>query len=469
MPPWQPSAIFFMRAAACIFVLLACWQVRIFSFSHYFLRYAFFYFAILFLACSWVARRWTLREAIRHHAWLFPCLAGLLLLQGCAVWLRAPELGTEAISAVLSVSENIAIQLLYMAVLYQACRIFMGNKTVYPALLWGAGCAFVIICCACALQAASLGFAGFTHPWAQFIASQSTILTKALYPWLEGRWVNGVYDMYHQGTYALTCYRINGIYGEASALAVNVATFFIPLGFGLSFLAGKAKMYGGIIVSLSLLILAGTISLTGLALFVTGTIVFVGGFFWQRQTRRFRLCFLLLLTPVVAALLFSTQLRVQFKTHSSGSSPRLVVTLDTLDLIREYPWLGVGRNNFSHFIVKQKRYVEATDRDPELSAWKKSKNVPTLSDLPGFAAEFGIPVTLFCFAVLLGLWRKLYRMRQSGEDKEFHTAVLAAYSAWLVMAFVAGFGIVGLRNPMFCLPFFVAAAVASGGFGKQKA
>jgi len=317
-------------------------------------------------------------------------------------------------------------------------------------------------------RAGKFGFAGLTQPWAQFIAQQSAILAKAFYPWLEARLHHNVYDTYHQGSYALTGFRINGIYEEASALASNVGTFFIPLGFGLCFFIGKAKMYGRIIVLISLLILAGTASLTGLALFATGTMVIVGGFLWQQQTRRMSLFFLLLLVPAVVLLIFSTQIRKQFNTHSSGSTPRIVITLDALDLIREYPWLGVGRNNFSHYIVKQKRYVEAADRDRELSTWKKAKRVPTLSALPGVVAEFGILVMLFCCAVLAGLWRKLYRLRQSGGDKEFYTAVLAAYSAWLAMALVAGFGSTSLRNPMFLLLFFAVAAVASVGTVTRK-
>lgn len=146
--------------------------------------------------------------------------------------------------------------------------------------------------------------------------------------------------------------------------------------------------------------------------------------------------------------------------HAYTDTPRTAITMDTLDLVRQHPWLGIGRSNFSRFIVNQDRYERFEEQNLELKSWKEAGNVPELSALSAFVAEDGIPVVLSCYLGLAKLWRKLYRLRRMGHEMPLYSFALAGYSAWLIVALVAGFARISLRNPIFCLPFFFAAVVA---------
>lgn len=451
-----------LRASSFIFILLACWGVQVFPLMpHYYLRYIFIYFTTMFLVWAWFAGLWSIKEAVGRYAWLLPYLAGLLVIQAAAAWVSALELGTEPVGATLAGTGKVAVQLAFMAILLQACRIFAGNRATYAPLLWGAGVMFIVIVCTCAIQGIYIGLNELTYSWARQLTEQVGAVLKKTYPWLEARWPSvGAYDFYHNGAYALTVFRVNGIYEEASALAANVGVFFIPLSFGLCFLMGKARSIGRFFLLFSLLLLVGSISLTGLALFISCLVV--GGvlFFFQKRHRLFFILSSLLLLLATATLLQSPKMIYILNQYTNHPTPRIIITLDSLELIKQHPWLGVGRSNFSAFIVKQERYGRFGEDNLELKTWKGQGSVPELSALPAFAAEYGLPVMVFCCIILIKLWKKLYRLRRTGWDTPLYTFILIGYSTWLALALVAGFASINLRNPMFCLPFFFTAAVA---------
>jgi hypothetical protein len=96
---------------------------------------------------------------------------------------------------------------------------------------------------------------------------------------------------------------------------------------------------------------------------------------------------------------------------------RIPTALDTLDLIREHPWTGIGAGQYS-YVFPQYRKIAAVAND--------SDNLHPESDWLWMASETGIPATL-ALAILVGLaiWKSLGGIHH-GRDRALRAACLAA-------------------------------------------
>ncbi|MFN9748854.1 MAG: Wzy polymerase domain-containing protein [Burkholderiales bacterium] len=144
--------------------------------------------------------------------------------------------------------------------------------------------------------------------------------------------------------------------------------------------------------------------------------------------QKVRIC--LLAAPVVYALMsalwghlnslageaFTSRLDLQ----GNISSNRFAIWSNTLDLIAQYPWWGVGWGQFNRAWT----LTPLPDRAPEL--FDHAHNLPL-----HWAAELGVPMALFLCALLAyGLWRMLWLARVSNPGPG---AMMFAASTMMVL------------------------------------
>jgi hypothetical protein len=292
-------------------------------------------------------------------------------------------------------------------------------------------------------------------------------------PYLEARWPSELTrDYYALGGYTLTLSRVNGLFEESSALAANVGIFFAPLGIAVGSLRGRAAALGLPLLALSILLPAGSGSMTGLILAVPAlTLCFA---FKTPRSLRAAAFLLICAGAIAAAALPIAQKRIGSFVRDAADSPRAVITLTALDLIQKHPLLGVGRGNFSARAIEEERYVKAAALEEqrhgpgpfsgnnqwrrELRDWRDAGYVAQLAMLPIFAAEYGLPVLLCCLFGLLKIRTRLLRLRRENPEDALSAFMATGYSAWLLMAAVGGCGSVDPRNPLFVLPLLFALA-----------
>ncbi len=96
---------------------------------------------------------------------------------------------------------------------------------------------------------------------------------------------------------------------------------------------------------------------------------------------------------------------------------RIPTALDTLDLIREHPWTGIGAGQYS-YVFPQYRKMAAVAND--------SDNLHPESDWLWMASETGVPSAL-SLAILVGLaiWKSLVGIHH-GRDRALRAGCLAA-------------------------------------------
>lgn len=105
-------------------------------------------------------------------------------------------------------------------------------------------------------------------------------------------------------------------------------------------------------------------------------------------------------------------------TDASGALDfRVPTALDTLDLIRDFKWTGVGAGQFS-YIFPQYRKLSASANDAE--------HLHPESDWLWLAAETGLPATLALAALVLLAARKSMRRILHGRDRALRGACLIA-------------------------------------------
>lgn len=139
--------------------------------------------------------------------------------------------------------------------------------------------------------------------------------------------------------------------------------------------------------------------------------------------------------------------------------PRVTVTLDTLELIAEHPFLGVGRNWYFPHLHNGRRYMQNL-ADPELRDWKEKGTGGELSALPALAAQYGLVVLAAAFIFVGNVWLRLRRLRIARPADNTLRFATAACTAWLVLSFVASLAALDVRNPLFSLPFFCFYALS---------
>lgn len=452
-------------------VPIALWQRWIFRFiPNYNMQHLLFYVALPVLCWAWASGLWSPRRGWRRMLPLLPVAALVLAVQGVAAWnsaLRFPVEGVPAWRAVAVSLVKLGMQLPFIAFFMELCHLLMACPASRRNVVRGGVAGFAALCVLCGLQgvyAYGVGF-GLVGPdkmagYAQFLRGVAAVF--------EARWGDAVYDFYSNGSYALTIFRINGVFEEASALAVMLGVFFIPLGFGLTGLAaGAARRMGYGLVAGSCLLMVLALTSTGLVLALTGLMLLAGALFRLRP----RLGVIVL--GVAAACVLAVAVAMPQLPFRAGqfverlslerleSLPRYVLARELLGTAREHPLVGVGRGWSSSHALEREGYHAAMG-DYELASWAVRGKLPILSALPELLAEYGFPVVLAAAVGLCWLWRRLRRLHASAPDSAALSFASAFCGPWLIMLLVASLGSFDIRNPLIVVPFYCLLALARG-------
>lgn len=456
---------------AMLLVPVALWQRWIFtSIPNYNMQHLLFYVALPMFCGAWVRGLWSPRRAWTRMMPLLPWVLLVVAAQAVAAWgssQRFPVEGMPAWRAVAVSLVKLGMQLPFIVFFMELCHLLMASEASRRNVLRGAVAGFAALGVLCLLQgvyAYGVGF-GLVRPekmvwYAGFLRGVAGVL--------EARWGDAVYDFYSNGSYALTIFRINGVFEEASALAVMLGVFFVPLGFGLTGLAnGMVRKAGYAVVAGSCLLMVVALTSTGLVLALTAVLLLASVLF-----RRYpRLCtgVLGVVTACVVAGAVATpqlpfragQFVERFSFERLERLPRYVLARELLGTARDNPVVGTGRGWSSPHVLDSKGYHAAMD-DYELASWAVRGKLPILSALPELLAEYGIPLILAAWVGLCLLWRRLRQLRDQTPDSTALSFASAFCGPWLVMLLVASLGSFDIRNPLIALPFYCMLALARG-------
>lgn len=466
-----------MRIFLFLCVPLACWQVWIFpSIPSYHLQHFFVYPVVAFMLWLLVTRALSLRAVISRWIRYAPLAVLILCLQVFALWnysqpdaVSAVELSTFARLRRMGVLlAKIILQWPFIILFAELCRFIVQNADRRRVCMVGYLAASIFLIILCTIQGLYIYTVDTQSPVLTLVHSTCQTVLRTVSPYLEARWLDSVYDFYAQGAYSITIQRINGLFEEASSLSAWIATFFLPLSIGFLALQGRncrrimlMGWTGCIAWIFILFLLRGT---TGQLLGITALVLlFVGSGLGQRKllpTMLVSVCAGLCLCIALFVPQVSTFLQARMQLDRIAHLPRVIIMLDTLDIIKKHPFTGVGRGNFTPHIVQGKRYTQNLAHDPELQGWKKNNSVPPLSALLGFTAQYGIPLLLLLLGGIAHLWLQVYRRWRTQPANPLLRYTLAAFTAWCVLAFIASIGSLDWRNPLFCLPLFSFMAIA---------
>lgn len=460
-----------LHVFALLLAPLMCWQVWIFpQIPNYYLQHALVYPTVLVMLWAWSQRLWSVAEAWRVLRPFLPWLGVVVVLQGLANWQSASQFLPPDGNVPLAVAKGLAkllVQVPFVLLFLMLARVILRDGRAPRLFLYGAVASFAVLALWCLVQI--IYVYGHRLPFMQVPAALCKTLLTSLSPLLEARWKDCVYDLYKLGAYSLTIGRINGFFEEASALASNVAVFYVPLAFGLLGLGNRKTANAGIAV------LAGSVLLLALSTAATA-LPLLGGIFVLccicfRQRFRWRTILLgLCLCAVVGAGIWNTapvQRMVRAKSLASmQQSPRVVCTLASFDLVRQHPLLGIGRDWYFPHLHNQPRYLARLEdnrywKDRELRTWKERGSGGELSAIAAFLAQYGLPVGILACAFLYMLCRKLKRLSCGCAASPGVRFLLAAWPAWLCLGFVAGLAALDIRNPFFSAMLFAGLAATS--------
>ena len=294
------------------------------------------------------------------------------------------------------------------------------------------------------------------------------VMLENVSPWLEARWPSIIYDFYEKGAYSLTLTRFNGFFEEASALSAMVGVFFVPLGFGLFGLASykrKFQVVGTAILVASLGIMIFCRSGTGQILSIV-TLPLIALFCLRGRFKIFEIfAGAALVVACTYAALYAPHVGSYFayraRVSELSKAPRVVITLDTLDIIEAHALLGVGRNWYFAHLHNGQRYL-ANLSDPELRVWKEWGSGGELSALPALAAQYGLPIIILAFIFVGRIWWRLQILHRAQPVNPLLAFMALACTTWLVLGVTASFGALDIRNPLFSLPLFCFYAISQG-------
>lgn len=456
-------------------VPIALWQRWIFTFiPNYHMQHLLFYVALPVLCWAWTSGSWSPRRAWRRMLPLLPVAALVLAVQGVAAWnsvLRFPVEGVPVWRAVAVSLVKLGMQLPFIAFFMEFCHLLMEDSASRRNVVRGGVAGFVALCALCALQgvyAYGVGFGLATPDGMDWYAD----ILRGIAAGLESRWGQAVYDFYGKGSYTLTIRRINGVFEEASALAVMLGVFFVPLGLGLMGL-GDAERRGAWRIGLAVAVVAAMLMVlaltsTGLVLALVAMGLLASVLF--RNSRRLGvavLCATLVCAAAIALAVprmpkYSRILVERVSLVNVEHLPRYVLGRELLRTAADHPIAGVGRGWSSLHVLERERYQAAAKKDRELSTWLMWGRLPILSALPELLAEYGFPVLLAAAFGLYGLWRRLRRLHALAPDSAALSFASAFCGPWLVMLLVASLGSFDIRNPLIALPFYCLLALARG-------
>lgn len=457
------SRLWPLHAFALLLAPLMCWQVWIFpQIPNYYLQHALVYPTVLVMLWAWSQRLWTVAEAWRVVRPFLPWLAAVVVLQGLANWQSANLFQPPDGNVPFAVAKGLAkllVQVPFVVLFLMLARVILRDGRAPRLFLYGAVASFVALALWCLVQI--IYVYGHRLPFLQGPVEVCKTLLTNLSPLMEARWKNNIYDFYKLGAYSLTLGRVNGFFEEASALASNVAVFYVPLAFGLLGLGNRKAAIAGFAV------LVGSVLL--LALSTAATALPLLGCILVLCCLRFRHCWRLMLLglclcAVVGAGIWNTapvQRMVRAKPLASmQQSPRVVCTLASFDLVRQHPLLGTGRDWYFPQLHNQPRYLARLDHK-EIRTWKERGSGGELSAIAAFLAQYGLPVGVLACAFLYMLGGKLKLLSCRSAASPCVRFVLAAWPVWLCLGFVAGLAALDIRNPFFSAMFFAGLAVTS--------
>lgn len=356
------------------------------------------------------------------------------------------------------------------------CRVLLREETSRRAMLQGAVWSFGFLAFWCTVQAAYV-YTVATSFYPEQESGSATILAvrkllrvmlENVSPWLEARWPSIIYDFYEKGAYSLTLTRFNGFFEEASALSAMVGVFFVPLGFGLFGLASykrKFQVVGTAILVASLGIMIFCRSGTGQILSIV-TLPLIALFCLRGRFKIFEIfAGAALVVACTYAALYAPHVGSYFayraRVSELSKAPRVVITLDTLDIIEAHALLGVGRNWYFAHLHNGQRYL-ANLSDPELRVWKEWGSGGELSALPALAAQYGLPIIILAFIFVGRIWWRLQILHRAQPVNPLLAFMALACTTWLVLGVTASFGALDIRNPLFSLPLFCFYAISQG-------
>ncbi|WP_165176638.1 hypothetical protein [Desulfovibrio sp. ZJ369] len=473
MPP-ASSPQWPLRLFAFLLIPLACWQVWLFrGIPNYYAQHFLLYPCLVFMFWAWRRRLWSVAEAWGVLRPFLPWLVLLFVMQAAAGWQSAqlylPQ-NASRLHAVLLGLLKLAAQIPFVLFFAMLCRVLMRDAAARRLLVRGACWTFAALALWCAVQA--IYVYGVSTMYYQAGESRSPLRNlvhetlAALSPWLEARWPDSTYDFYSKGAYALTLARFNGFFEEASALAAMIAVFFVPLAFGLLAMAyrGRKFLFAGFSIltcCLAIMILcrSGTGQILAAVTLGLALLFCLRGGGKGAKT----LITLALAAGCVYAAMNTPHIHNYLLKRSMWQNvsnlPRVVVTLDTLEMIAKYPLLGVGRNWYFAHLHNGAHYMQNL-QDKELRDWKEKGSGGELSALPALGAQYGLPLLALAFAFTGSVWLRLHtlhRIRPADNTLSFATS---ACTAWLVLGFVASLAALDVRNPLFSLPFFCFYALS---------
>ncbi len=472
--PW-PLHIF-----AFLLIPMACWQLWLFpGIPNYYAQHFLLYPSLVFMLWAWKRGLWTLAEVWRLARPFFPWLLLLVILQAVADWRSArfflPE-GAPMWRSIAAGLIKLGAQLPFILFFALLCRVLLREETSRRAMLQGAVWSFGFLAFWCTMQAAYV-YTVATSFYPEQESGSATILAvrkllrvmlENVSPWLEARWPSIIYDFYEKGAYSLTLTRFNGFFEEASALSTMVGVFFVPLSFGLLGFGThrrSALITGAAILVASLAMMIFCRSGTGQVLSLIA-LALILGFCSQGRFKVFKslVGVALAVACIYAALhapYVTDYLSSKLRISGAADTPRIIVTLDTLDSIKAHPLLGVGRNWYFAHLHNGQRYL-ANLSDPELRVWKEWGSGGELSALPALAAQYGLPIIILAFIFVGRIWWRLQILHRAQPVNPLLAFMAPACTTWLVLGVTASFGALDIRNPLFSLPFFCFYAISQG-------
>lgn len=446
---------------------LACWQMWLFPrIPNYHLQHFFIYPVALYMLWLVCTAHIRIFEVAQRWCPYIPLALSVVGVQGFALWHYSPPEASLPRYVVISLAK-IVVQWPFFLIFAELCRFTIQKHARRRACMWGCLCASGFLLSLCAIQGVYIYTVGTSHFFLQTAHAHAKQLLLTVSPYLEARWLDAVYDFYFEGAYSLTILRINGLFEETSSLSAWVGTLFLPVAFGFLGIRDRSYKVLGLTLSVAWILLLFFMRGTGAQLVGIAALGVLLCLSLQGSKKMLTFGIACLCVGICLTISFSIPqvnryLLGRMQLSQLEAMPRVVIMLDTLDIIAKYPLTGVGRGNFSSHIVKGKRYQKYVGQDPELQAWKKAASVPPLSALLGFTAQYGIPLLLLMLGSVAHLWFKVYQRWRRQAEIPLVQFTFTAFTAWCVLAFIACMGSLDLRNPLLCLPVFFFMAVAQG-------
>ena len=452
------------KTFALALVPVICLQNWVFTFiPSYYLQHWFIYLATGFLFLYWKMGIFRPLSFCRRYWKVFAILGIVAAFQAVSLFISVSEAYGDAFwrSYVVHMAKLFAQFPFIIAILALYDQLARDTE-IHRHILYGFIFSLVVLVVICCIQILYILCVMAFSPHVDALANTLRSIIHGVANLLEARWPVTIYDFHGNDSYATHLIRVNGIFEEASALAANIGTFFLPICLGFIF---SKKINGKAAFAFCLALIAiniASVSLTGIIIAAAALpLLFIYAHRAGMNMRHIYIIFCTLaLIPL--ALAASTHHRTRFlaamDNYFGMKSPRPVVTLQSAELAKTHPVMGVGRGMFTFYLEKRIAPMPIADTDPEFIQWRKWGNIPKLSMILGITAEYGAILMLGLLGIAIHTGYRLYRFARLPSAPEAWKMAFHAYLAWCVLAFFASFGSLDFRNAMFNSIFFAAIA-----------